>query len=181
MPRTVAVLCTNIKTHYRDLPDVEVYDKRRDCRTFTGTCPIVAHPPCRAWSKITRHQAKPEPGEKDLAPFCIDVLKANGGVLEHPAHSVLFDELKLPKPTEPMRGGLWSMAIKESWFEPGRNKKTWLLFAGVSPALVFMPFALQTEGTTAAWDRMSKERRRLTPAPMARWLVDVARTARVEA
>jgi len=61
--KTVAVLCAAPRTIYRSLEAVEVYDRRRDARTFAGGMPIIAHPPCRGWSAKTRHQAKPEPGE----------------------------------------------------------------------------------------------------------------------
>ena len=62
----IAVLCVQKNNHYRGMEGVEVYDKQRDARTFPGGMPVVAHPPCRAWSAFCRHQAKPEPGEKAL-------------------------------------------------------------------------------------------------------------------
>lgn len=67
-----------------------------DVRTFQGGMPIVGHPPCRSWSAFCRHQAKPLLGEKELAPFVVEHLRKCGGVMEHPAHSTLWDALNLP-------------------------------------------------------------------------------------
>lgn len=100
----VAILCASPRSIYKTFNDVEVFDKFRDARTFDGTIPVVAHPPCRAWSAFCRHQAKPEDGEKELGPLCVAHLIRCGGVLEHPAYSRLFDECNLPKPGE-RRGG----------------------------------------------------------------------------
>ena len=99
--RTVAVLCVAANSIYRDLPGVEVFHKRRDARTFAGGMPVVAHPPCRAWSAHTRHQAKPEPGDAELGPMCVDVLRREGGVLEHPAHSIAIRNVARAIPRMP--------------------------------------------------------------------------------
>lgn len=54
----VAALCVHKRSIYKSIPNVEAYDERRNAFTFHGGCPIVAHPPCRAWSLRLRHQAK---------------------------------------------------------------------------------------------------------------------------
>lgn len=46
----VAVLFARADSIYKGLPGVDVYDADRDARTFPGGCPVVAHPPCRAWA-----------------------------------------------------------------------------------------------------------------------------------
>jgi hypothetical protein len=82
--RTVAVLCAAGNSAYKSLRGIDVFDKRRDARNFAGGMPIVAHPPCRSWSAYCGHQAKPEPGERELAIWCCDQLKRWGGCLNSP-------------------------------------------------------------------------------------------------
>lgn len=77
--RTVAALCVAPNSVYKTMAGVDAYDKARDVRSFAGGMPVVAHPPCRAWSAYTAHQAKPEPGEKELGPLCLEHLKREGG------------------------------------------------------------------------------------------------------
>ena len=155
----VAVLCCSPRSIYRSLPGVECFDRRRDVRTFNGGMRIVAHPPCRSWSAFCAHQAKPEPGEKELGPLCVDWLRKCGGVLEHPAHSRLWDFCGLPKPVWTSRGSLWSIAVNQSLWGDTRSKSTWLCFFGVSPTDIQLPL-------------------RLHSPEFATWLVSVARKSK---
>jgi len=176
--RTVAALCVAPRTVYRDIPGVECYDQARDVRTFAGGMPVVAHPPCRAWSAYCAHQAKPEPGEKDLGPLCVEWLRKCGGILEHPAHSRLFDYCKLPKPGWTAPGHLWSMEVSQAWWGDTRSKATWLCFFWISPLEVFYPFQLhEPGGDRRRWQVMSHRQRSATCPEMAQWLVDHARKA----
>ena len=174
----VAVLCVSKRSVYKQL-DCEVYDTERDARTFPGDMPIVAHPPCRAWSAYCAHQAKPEPSEKELGLWCCEQLKSCGGVLEQPAHSRLFSAGGLPLPGEP-HGDLWSMAVDQSWWGDSRKKATWLCFSGISPMDVEVPYKLhEPRGDRRRWQLMSKTQRSATNLAMAIWLLDVASKARV--
>lgn len=180
--RRVAVLCTATKTAYRELAGVEVYDRLRDARTFAGGMPIVAHPPCRSWSAYCRHQAKPEPGERALAWFCVRMLRECGGVLEQPAHSLLFEAAGLPLPGQLARDGIVSIAVMQGWFGFPTRKPTWLALSGVTIAdLPDVPFRLLTRGTgDRIWANLTARKRAMTPAAFAAWLVEVARRSRVE-
>jgi hypothetical protein len=173
---TIAVLCVAKNSVYKSIEGIEVYDIERDARTFNGDSPIVAHPPCRAWSAFCRHQAKPEIGERDLAPYCVEWLEKCGGVLEHPAHSRLWIELGLPKPGEPARNGLWSMKVQQSWWGDKRSKNTWLLIAGLEPNnLPEVPFRLHDpRNDREQWNTMSKHQRAATPIAFAQWLIELA-------
>lgn len=173
--RTVAVLCAAADSVYRCLPGVEVYDETRDCRSFAGGIPVVAHPPCRAWSAYCAHQAKPISGERDLAPFCVEQLSKFGGVLEHPAHSRLWKKLNLPPPGKSDRkfATIW---IEQSWFGDLRSKQTWLLLSGIDPREVETPYRLHDpRGDRKRWNTLSKRKRAATPPAMAEWLVLLAR------
>lgn len=171
--KTVAVLCVAPQSIYHSLPDVECYDKNRDVRTFTGGMPVVAHPPCRSWSAYCAHQAKPEPGEKELGPLCVDWLRQCGGVLEHPAHSRLFAHCNLPKPGE-VKDNLWTVAVSQAWWGDTRLKKTWLCFSSI-PAVTVPMRPHDVAGDRRRWQVMCKAQRSATHPEFAKWLVETAR------
>lgn len=176
--RDVAVLCAARNSIYHTLPGVVVYDAVRDARTFPGGMPIVAHPPCRAWSAYCAHQAKPLPGEKELGLWCCDMLRECGGVLEQPAHSRLFEAGGLPAPCA-MREGLWSIQVDQAWWGDTRKKATWLCFSQIDPAAIEIPFVLRatSRGDKRRWQLMSRNQRSATVPAMAEWLVQAARAA----
>lgn len=155
---------------------MEIWDRARDMRTFTGGMPVVAHPPCRSWSAFCAHQARPEPGEKELGPLCVEWLRQCGGVLEHPAHSRLWEACGLPRPTAGLWEGVWTAEVQQAWWGDTRSKRTWLAFFGIPRAVVVIPYRLHdARGDRGRWNALSKNRRAATPLPMAQWLVDVAR------
>ena len=178
--RTVAALCVAPNSIYKALPGVDAYDKARDVRTFSGGMPVVAHPPCRAWSAYTAHQAKPEPGEAELGLLCADWLREWGGVLEHPAHSRLFKAARLPQPGK-RAGELFTVPVLQAWWGYPMRKETWLCFSCVDIMALEYPYT-EHDSRAGVGDRsrqqvMSKHQRAATVEPMARWLVDAARMA----
>lgn len=179
-PRTVAALCVAPNSVYKAAPGVEAFDLARDVRTFAGGMPVVAHPPCRAWSAYTRHQAKPAPGEAELGPLCVEWLKREGGVLEHPAHSRLFAATGLPLPGQRI-GDLFTVAVLQAWWGYAMRKATWLVFSRVDVKALEFPYR-EHDSRAGAGDRrrqqlMSKHQRAATHPALADWLVSAARTA----
>lgn len=178
----IAVLCVAKNSIYKSLHGVDCYDIDRDCRTFPGGMPVVAHPPCRSWSAYCAHQAKPMPGEKELGPWCVEQLRQWGGVLEHPAHSRLWAECNLPTPGS-SRGSEWAMQVEQSWWGDTRKKLTWLAFVGIDKAsLPDVPYCLRdSHGDRRRWQLMSKHQRSATVRPFAEWLVAAASMAKAMA
>ena len=175
MPR-IAILCAASRSAYHEMEGVEVYDRRRDARSFTGGMPVVAHPPCRAWSAFCAHQAKPEPGEKELGLWCVEQVKEWGGILEQPAHSRLFDAANLPKPGWEARADSWSLEVWQAWWGYPQIKATWLYFSKISPLNVLYPFQLFPQGVSRRSEQvMSRQQRSRTIRPFAEWLVATAR------
>ena len=175
---SVAILCVHSNSIYHSLPAVDCFDARRDVRSFTGGKRVVCHPPCRSWSAFCAHQAKPPPGEKELGPLCVEHLKREGGILEHPAHSRLFDHCGLPKPGDPPKDGLWTAEVWQAWWGYPMMKKTWLCFSGIDPHQVSFPFILHSRGADRRRQQvMSKNQRAATHPALAQWLVDHARKA----
>lgn len=181
MIQPVAILCAAPKSVYHQIPGCDVFDKKRDARTFLGGTAIIAHPPCRLWSAFCRHQAKsPNPDEeKELGRFCVKQVEQWGVVLEQPAHSRLFGEMNLPSPKDRLTSiWSWSIEVPQFWFGDTREKSTWLWFNRILKIeLPQMPLRLKPEGgDRRIWQLMSsKNQRERTPLEFAQWLVACVR------
>lgn len=175
---TVAILCASGRSIYHHLPGVDVYDKRRGACQFTGRNPVIAHPPCRTWSKYLRHAAKP-PGreaEQNLGRWAVKMVIQNGGVLEQPAGSFLWADQKLPMPNETADPFLFTIYVEQSWFGYATRKPTWLLISGVPKAcLPAMPFHLAK--CQRARCSLSSAGRSRTMQSFAEWLCQIARSS----
>ena len=181
--RPVTVLFTCKVSHYDKLPCVETYDSERDARTWTGGTPIVAHPPCAQWGRL-HHLATVNPEEKALGPFAVSLVRANGGVLEHPAGSKLWPATGLPAPGERDEWGGFTLDVDQVvWGHPAQ-KRTWFYVCGCRPEEVPpipAPGAVPTHRVTSSAQtfhrlpELSKHLRELTPPRLAAWLVAVAR------
>ena len=177
LPRPVAALFTSRKSAYRNMPGVTAFDRHTDARSFDLLSPVVAHPPCRTWSKYLRHQARPDDREEEqaLAFFSVMVVRLCGGVLEQPAGSMLWLAANLPCPGKSDRYG-FGQYIEQGWFGFPTRKPTWLYICGVPMDQVHVPaFALQCQSPRASGKPPLSQ---TTPA-LARWLVDIARKARL--
>lgn len=168
MSMNIAVLCANNRSIYNEIENIDVYDRRRDARTFAGTAPVIAHPPCRSYSAFMRHWAKPEPGERDLALFCAERVACNGGVLEHPAHSRFVRRF--------VGSSEWRIEeVHQGWFGYPTTKATWLLMPS-GYELPEVPFMLSQYGKEKwLFENMSRSQRSATTFTFASWLIDLVR------
>ena len=192
----VAVLFARSDSIYKSLENCDVYDAERDALTFSGDYPVIAHPPCRAWGRL-RHFAKPRSNEKELALWAVDIVRKNGGVLEHPAHSTLWKEKPLPLQGEFDKWRGWTLGVSQFWFGHRADKKTWLYICGIEPKDVPpIPFRLgrsecvirldkrRADGThirkgDGDWRQpLGQAEREGTPLEFARWLIELASKTR---
>jgi hypothetical protein len=128
---TCAALFVRSDSVYKTFPGVDAFDGRlRDARNFKGGVPVVAHPPCRAWSCLKKF-AKPRPGERLLAVWAVVKVRQNGGVLEHPQGSELWKTLKLPKAGDGQdQFGGWTLEVDQFHWGHKARKRTWLYIVG---------------------------------------------------
>jgi hypothetical protein len=197
--QSVAVLFARQDSIYKTMPGTDVFDIERDARNYRGALPVVAHPPCRAWGKLS-YFAKPRPDEKDLAFFAIDAVRAFGGVLEHPKDSKLWPAACLPLPKSGVRDefGGWTFPISQSWFGHRAEKLTYLYIVGCEPSSIpRLPLTLGkathviTQGRTRRKDGtrlkagmpgwrpdVTAAEREHTPSLLAEWLVETASMCR---
>lgn len=191
MSNTVAVLFARKDSIYKTLPGTDVYDIERDALTWPGGCPVVAHPPCRAWASL-RHCAKPRPGEKDLAIWAIRQVQEWGGVLEHPLRSTLWPYAGLPEPGRIDAFGGFTLPVNQHWWGHRAEKATRLYICGVSPREIpLIPIRLERPThTVGLWSGRDRKRCRPTiaksefeasPPEFATWLLELARRCRVDA
>lgn len=180
---------------YFNRADVDPWDRERDARFYEGPWPIVAHPPCGPWGKLRRMY---QGDEHDCAPAALFQVREWGGVLEHPAHSLLWSSFRLPLPGDfqDKYGGYAIEVNQVDWGHVAR-KPTWLYFVGVPrAALAFPPHREPTHwcggtrdprkagerGLVPAGIKIcSAQQRRRTPPAFADWLIGLARSVRREA
>ena len=185
----VAALFVRADSVYKTMPGVDAWDAERDARRWPGGCPVIAHPPCRAWASL-RHCAKPKEGEKALALFAIEQIRRWGGVLEHPARSTLWPTAGLPEPGRIDTFGGWTLVVDQHWRGHRAQKRTRLYVCGIEARdLPDMPMRLgEATHTVGLWSGRDRTRCRpsiakpeyeATPPSFAQWLVDLASRCRV--
>jgi len=176
------VLFTQEKSIYLQL-GCDCWDIHRDARNYAGSDPVIAHPPCRTWSKM-KSLAKPNPAETELALMAIDIVRKNGGVLEHPKGSGLFTQGYLPLPGKPDPHGGFSICVDQFWWGHLCKKPTLLYIVGVKQSeLPAIPYSLDCVTRFIASSKatrhtkmkhISKAGRSATPIEFAKWLIQVA-------
>lgn len=169
----IAALFVCRSSPYWSIPGVDCYDAIRDARTYAGPFPVVAHPPCRGWGNY-RHKSKHTPEELDLGRWAVGAVRRFGGVLEHPAGSMLWRDQGLPRPGGSDGAG-FCMGVQQFDFGHRALKPTWLYVCGasdlLSPLLVFGDAFRTVES-------MGRPERERTPLAFALWLVEQARLCR---
>ena len=167
----VSVLFARSDSCYFDLV-ADIWDIQRDARGYLGPNPVVAHPPCRGWGRLS-HLAKPRSDEKALGLFAVDCVRTFGGVLEHPWASKLWKAASLPLPGFVDSWGGYTILVDQGWFGHQAPKPTWLYICGVDKSdLPQIPVQLhRAEGRTLELSPADRER---TPPDFARFLVEIA-------
>lgn len=127
---------------YSGLPNVELWDRARDARTYAGPHPVVAHPPCERWGRYWGG-APCKPNQYQLGDdggcfaAAMVAVRAFGGVLEHPEGSHAWRAFDLIAP--PRHGGWvvadfqggWTCCIEQGHYGHMARKATWLYAHGV--------------------------------------------------
>lgn len=176
--RQIAALFVSRRSIYQHLPGVDCFDRVRDARQFAGGKPVVAHPPCRCWSKL-RHQvrldANATAAEMELGKWAVSIVMECGGVLEQPAGSLLWDACQLPRLGDHSDPFCFSVYVEQSWFGFPTPKPTWLLVCGVPKHLVKVPSYQLMPKSLVNFSNLSAFERSRTMRPFAEWLCQLAR------
>lgn len=139
----IAALYVAAKGCYYGMEGVEPWGlPDRDARLYDGPWPVVAHPPCKRWSRMHGFIESVYPGRFKLGDDdgCFAAALASvrrwGGVLEHPAETHAWDHFRLRRP--PHRGGWvpadqkggWTCCIEQGHYGHRARKATWLYANG---------------------------------------------------
>lgn len=179
---------------YFNRPGVDPWDVERDARTYSGSDPVVAHPPCQLWVNLAgvnwkryrRQLPAWYPGGTDGGCFAsaLASVRRCGGVLEHPAFTHAFAAHGLPRPVP----GQWTAGaggyVCEVWqsaYGHRARKRTWLYYVGRKPR--DLDWAANPGTAQIGWfDRikptLSKRDAMATPPAFRDALIDLAKAAR---
>ena len=139
--RQISVLFVSEKGSYCNLKNLDLWPETRDARNYIGMNPVICHPPCTRWCKLTfaiygkEKSAKFFPGN-DNGCFQSALINVNrcGGVLEHPACSFAWKVFNLTKPIK----GQWTKCghgyvceVYQSAYGHRAMKPTWLYYRGI--------------------------------------------------
>lgn len=126
---------------YFGLANADPWPVERDARNYSGSLPVVAHPPCQLWGKMARVNFARWGGEHNrpgndggLFKFALNTVNRCGGVLEHPAQSYAWPEYGLVKPRGTgwhRSGDGWVCEVWQSAYGHKANKATWLYYRGL--------------------------------------------------
>lgn len=186
----IPVLYVAEKSHYYSLP-VSCFDKTRDALTFKGFHSFVAHPPCRLFSRLRKFSTAPI-SEVVHGIMSIIWVQWYGGIVEHPAKSLLWRIMKLPMPGASYdQFGGFTIQVQQSDFGAKYTKKTWLYIVGCSKSelppipIRYEPVKYSVSCSKRKWKsrpqlrEVSKWERSVTSLKFDIWLIEVARICEV--
>lgn len=192
---------------YAGLPGVDVWDKKRDARTYAGPWPVVAHSPCERWGSLWYGgpmrlklglPALVKGDDDGCFEAALAAVRRWGGVLEHPKGSGAWEHFGL---IPPRRAGGWSVAdweggwtccVDQGHYGFRSAKPTWLYAKGVElPSLIWG----RARGLPT-WDlghksryersqrvgskRIPESQRSITPEPFRDLLISMAMSANLQ-
>lgn len=175
----IPVLFTAANSLYNNNPVFDCYDVTRNAFTFYSKNPLIAHPPCRLFSKLRGLSTAPIK-EKQCAFFALDKVRTNGGILEHPRSSTLWLSGNFNLSGAPDQYGGFLRSVDLSWFGYPAQKKTMLYFVGLSPGQL-PPFPISFNAITHTISKskktvkkeIKKTSRSLTPDLMIDYFIKV--------
>lgn len=169
------VLCVRTDSVYHVL-DCDPYDEERDAKTFDGTGPLIAHPPCGSWGRLRMQARSLNAAERELAPWCVNLVRQHGGIVEHPASSTLWQYTACLPPGVVDEFGGHLLPVWQSWWGHKARKHTWLYIVGCAKRdLPEIPFDMSLHPGSGRIESIAKGDRDATPAGMALWLLELAR------
>ena len=180
--KMVAILFCARDSLYKSFHNADVFDLERNALSFSFNMPVVAHPPCRLWSRMRKFSNAPE-SEKELAFFALKAVRKCGGVLEHPYKSSFWSAAELPLGNEIDSFGGFTLDVDQFWWGHRCKKRTWLYVSGVDrkqvpgypirlDAVTHKVGGSKTKGSGLV--EVSKKERILTPYNFCDWLINLA-------
>jgi hypothetical protein len=200
----IAALFVQRNGCYFGLPNVDPWDECRDARAYDGPYPIIAHPPCKRWSRYwyggpnsrVRHRIGDDQGCFKAA---LEAVRKYGGVIEHPeaSHAWLwFGIERPPKSGGWIRGDEWghTCCVEQGHYGHAARKATWLYAVRTDlPRLAWGPSnkSVRVDGDgfqtaekrrravrTGLCQRLSARQRSATPLPFRDLMISLAESVK---
>lgn len=175
----IPVLFTQENSNYNKFEIFDCYDLQRNALSFSGRIPVIAHPPCRKFSKLRGLSTAPI-SEKKLAFFALSKVRQFGGILEHPRSSTLWLNGNFNLDGYVDSYGRFLRSVDLSWFGFPARKNTMLYFCGIAPGQL-PPFPISLNAIThtisssykSEKKEISKNMRSTTPLRMIEYFIEV--------
>lgn len=170
---------TRVRSH---VVGIDLWDKRRNAFNFKGGSPVVAHPPCRLWAKLkgmSKMSLEDMGIEKDLGRHCVRMVVENGGVLEHPAGSDLFEDMGLPAGGYANEKG-FTLEFPQRLFGHPMVKNSWFFFSGLSYDQIIPVRPPLNHQPVKKIEQLSANQRESTPSALAEWLLVHASMSKID-
>ena len=116
---------------YKNKSNWLCYDKNKNALNYKDNLPVVCHPPCRTWGKLSHMATRAVAGESDLAIWSINKIRKLGGILEHPNGSKLFGKYLPDINCNADTFGGFTILIDQYDFGHVAHKLTKLYFCGL--------------------------------------------------
>lgn len=178
--KKIPVLFVQQNSNYYNFDYFDCFDEKRNALTSQAREPLIAHPPCRKFSKL-RSLSNAPTKEKQLAFFALEKIRRFGGILEHPKSSTLFKtgNFKLDGSIDDYGGFLRVVNLSDFGFQA--VKPTMLYFVGLTPKQL-PPFPLNFNAIThvistsykySEKKELSRNKRSETPIQMIEYFIQV--------
>lgn len=175
----IPVLFTQVNSNYNDNQIFDTYDLHRNAFTYYDRIPLIAHPPCRLFSRLRKFSTAPR-SELKCAFFALSKVRQFGGILEHPRSSTLWKTGNFDLSGNVDSYGGFLRSVNLSWFGFPCQKKTMLYFVGISPSqLPSFPISLNAITNSISSSKhnslpeISKSARSTTPVDMINYFIQV--------
>lgn len=171
---------------YWSMDGVDCWDEERDAMRFRGSEPVIAHPPCRLWGtfwwKAARYDGWPKGKGKGedggMFRFALEMVRRNGGILEHPYSSSAWAAHGVSRTGETDLYGGTFYDVDQGWWGYLAPKRTGLYVVGAPFVLPDPSSRLQASKRVSVNLAGGDPRRKRTPLALACQLVNTARAIR---
>ena len=178
MQTKIPVLYVHSKSNYKLVDGFDCYDEKRDSLTYTGGSPLIAHPPCRNWSKL-RAFSKGDKFESLYAFHALRLVRTYGGILEHPYDSMFWKIANIIAPGSYDVYGGFSIVFDQRQFGFYTRKRTRLYIVGCKcselPAMPLNFCAIERK-----FENLSAKQRSETTLELIDWLKSVIKLIRTQ-
>ena len=167
------VLFVHKRSNYKKYLDLfDCFDSERNALTFSGTVPVIAHPPCRLWSRLRAFSTAPVE-EKNLALWSLELVRKNGGILEHPFDSSFWKTFDCPQVGSFDSFGGTSFVFDQFDFGFYTRKRTRLYIVGLKSLKELPDLPLKFEPVVRKFQNLTAKQRSETTPELCQWFFEL--------